>query len=70
MNKSINLIIEAANKGGYNITRLDATNETIKIQCEKDYTFFTCIFDLKKNNHYLSKMDDQYIRAKGVTHAK
>ena len=70
MNKSINLIIEAANKGGYKVKYLEASEDTINVNLEKDYIFFTCTFDLKQNNHYLSKMDDKFMRTKGVTYEK
>lgn len=62
------MIIEATEVGGFNITKLEYTKDVVVVSLEKDYYFFTCTFYNNKNNHYLSIMDDAYIRAKGVTY--
>ena len=69
MIKSITNICNAADKGGYNIRSLSCTNDTARVTLEKEYYLFECIFDLNQNNHYLSKMDDKFIRTKGVCNA-
>jgi hypothetical protein len=73
MQKSINNIFEAAEKGGYKVTEITCTKSGCKVWLEREYLFIQCYFDLTKNefkHHYLSVMDDKFILAKGINFSK
>ena len=70
MKKSINHIFEAAEIGGFQIKELACNKSGVKVWLEKNYLFFEVYYDISRNveiSHYLTVMEDKYIRSIGIT---